>query len=506
MDTFFLGIDNGGSLTKAVIFDLNGQEIASASARVPMIQPQPGFTERDMEALWQANIEVIARVLGEAGIAPESIRGIACTGHGKGLYLWGKDGTPAAHGIVSTDGRAWEYPLQWQEDGTADAVFGKTLQTPLACQPVALWRWFQAHRPAVLNEVRWVFAVKDYIRFRLTGEAWSEITDASGTSLMDLTRAEFDLDLFNAFGITDIADRLPPLCRSTDLCGTITAEVAALTGLCQGTPVAGGMFDIDACAVAMNVTDERYLCVIAGTWGINEYVSPEPVRNRSIRMNSLFCIPDRFLIEESSPTSASNNDWFSTLFLDSERREAEQRGISLHALAEELAAGVAHDAQSILFLPFLYGSNDNPLAKAAFIGLESTHTRAQLIRAVLEGIVFSHRVHIDRLLANRDTPEAIRLAGGAANNRVWAQIFADACGLPVDMVATRELGALGCAMAAAVATGYHADFATAAGAMVTLRERLQPDPAKKAAYDRKYARFVKAAGALDGLWREFSNH
>ena len=503
MDTYFLGIDNGGSLTKAVLFDLHGKEIASASTRVPMIQPQAGFTERDMEALWQANVDVIREVIAGAGVAPESVRGIACTGHGKGLYLWGDDDAPAANGIVSTDGRAWEYARQWQEDGTADAVFAKTLQTPLACQPVALWRWFQDHRPEVLARVRWVFAVKDYIRFRLTGEAWSEITDASGSSLMDLTRGEFDDQVIHAFGIDSIGARLPPLRQSTDCCGAVTTPVAALTGLRAGTPVAGGMFDIDACAVAMNVTDERYLCVIAGTWGINEYVSPQPVVNKSIRMNSLFCIPGLFLIEESSPTSASNNDWFSSLFLDSERQQAEARGISLHALAEELAASVAPDAQSILFLPFLYGSNDNPLAKASFIGLESTHTRPQLIRAVLEGIVFSHRVHIERLLANRPPPEAIRLAGGAANNRVWAQIFADAIGLPVDIVATRELGALGCAMAAAVATGHHADLATAANQMVTVKARLQPEPAHKAAYDRKFALFVKAAQALDDLWSAF---
>ena len=505
MDSYFLGIDNGGTLTKAVLFNARGQAVASASARVPMQRPQPGFTERDMEALWQANVAVIRDTVAAAKVPAEAIRGIACTGHGKGLYLWGKDDTPAANGIVSTDGRAWAYARQWQQDGTADRVFDRTLQTPLACQPVALWRWFQDHRPEVLARTRWVFAVKDYIRFRLTGEACSEITDASGTSLMDLRRAAFDADVLDAFGSADIGDKLPPLRGSTELCGHVTAPVAALTGLREGTPVAGGMFDIDACAVAMDVVDERYLCVIAGTWGINEYVSRQPVLDRSIRMNSLFCLPGLYLIEESSPTSASNYDWFSTLFLEPERAEAAARGISLHALAEEMAATVAHDAQSILFLPFLYGSNDNPQAKAAFIGLDSAHSRPQLIRAVLEGIVFSHRVHIERLLANRATPpEAIRLAGGAAANRTWAQIFADVIGLPVEIVDAAELGALGCAMAAAVATGHCRDLADAARQMVTVKERLLPDLDKKAVYDRKFVRFAKAARALDDLWNDES--
>jgi len=503
MDSYFLGIDNGGSVTKAVIFDAQGREIASAAAVVPMLRPRPGFTERDMESLWQANLEVIGKAVQDSGVDAGDIRGVACTGHGKGLYLWGKDGKPACNGIVSTDARAWMYPEQWEKDGTAARVFPRTMQTPLACQPVALWRWFQDNRPEVLEPVQWVFAVKDYVRFRLTGEAFAEVTDYSGTSLMNLAEATFDQDVMRDFGVADMAGKLPPLRHSTDACGAVTAEVATLTGLKAGTPVAGGMFDIDACAVAMDVTDEKNLCIIAGTWGINEYIARQPVLNKSIKMNSLFCLPGYFLIEESSPTSASNNDWFADIFLDSEKRQARERGIGIHAVAEEIAASVRFDEQSILFLPFLYGSNDNPQAKACFVGLESSHTRAQIIRSVLEGIVFSHRVHIERLLSNRDRPEAIRLAGGAANNRTWSQMFADVIGLPVEIIDTKELGALGSAMAASVVSGLYRDLQEAARHMVRVKERLEPDVQKKGVYDRKYSLFVRASQALDGLWSSF---
>jgi len=504
MTTHFMGIDNGGSVTKAVIFDAAGRELAAASATVPMLRPAPGHTERDMEALWLANLLVIREALALSGLAPEQIGGIACTGHGKGLYLWGSDGRPAWNGIVSTDARAWRYPEQWERDGTAARVFPKSMQTPLACQPVALWRWFQDHHPEVLERVQWVFEVKDYVRFRLTGEARAEITDYSGSSLMNLAEARFDRELLRDFGVEDMFEKLPPLCHATEVCGRISAETAARTGLREGTPVAAGMFDIDACAVAMDVTDERNLCVIAGTWGINEYLSRQPVLDKSIKMNSLFCLPGYYLIEESSPTSASNNEWFTGLFLDSEQHLARERGVGIHALAEEMAASVGPGDQSILFLPFLYGSNDNPQAKACFIGLESGHTRAQVIRAVLEGIVFSHRVHIERLLASRDRPGAIRLAGGAVNNRTWSQMFADVMGLPVEIIDTRELGALGCAMAAAVASGRYPDLQTAARHMVRVRQRLEPDPGTRAAYDRKFGLFVQVARALDGVWKGFA--
>jgi len=503
MTKYFLGVDNGGTMTKAVLFDAEGKEVGGASRKLALIQPQPGFTERDMELLWKANLEVIREALSTSGVEPGQIAGIACTGHGKGLYLWGKDGHPAYHGIVSTDSRAWKYPQAWEADGTAAKVFPRTLQTPLACQPVALWRWFQDNRPEILSQVQWVFSVKDYVRFRLTGEAYAEITDYSGTSLMDLNSVSFDPKVLEAFGVADMADKLPPLRYSTETCGKITAEVAALTGLKAGTPVAAGMFDIDACAVAMDVTDETNVCVIAGTWGINQYISRKPVLNHSIKMNSLFCLKGYYLVEESSPTSAGNNEWFTDLFLESEKQEALARGLSIHAYAEELAASVEPGSQSLLFLPFLYGSNDNPQAKACFIGLESNHTRAGIIRSVLEGIVYSHRVHLERLLPNRDRPGCLRLAGGAANNRTWAQMFSDVIGLPVETIDAKELGTLGCAMTAAVASGFYTDLKQAAQKMVRVKERLEPNTLHKPAYDKKYALFVQASRALDGLWKEF---
>ncbi len=503
MKTYFLGIDNGGTLTKAVISDSEGREIASASRKVPLIMPQPGFTERDMDLLWRANCDAIREALFLSGAQPAEIRGIACTGHGKGLYLWGRDGKPAYNGIVSTDTRAWAYPEQWEKDGTAAKVYEKTYQKILACQPVSLLRWLKDNRPGILGNVRWIFEVKDYIRFMLTGEAFAEITDYSGSGLMNLRDTCFDRELLEDFGLGEVMDRLPPLRYSTERCGSISAKAAAATGLREGTPVAGGMFDIDACAVAVDVTDEENLCVIAGTWSINEYVSRTPVLNKTVMMNSLFCLPGYYLVEESSPTSAGNYEWFCKLFLDEEKREAQSRGISLYELAGDMAAGVPPDGQSIVFLPYIFGSNYNPQARACFVGLSGANTRAQIIRAVLEGIVFCHMVHVEKLLANRKRGPAVRLAGGAANSKVWVKIFADVFQLPVEIVDVAELGALGCAMAAAVASGVYADLKEAAKHMVKIKYRQEPEIANAAIYAGKYSLYRKVSEALDGLWKEF---
>ncbi len=162
------------------------------------------------------------------------------------------------------------------------------------------------------------------------------------------------------------------------------------------------------------------------------------------------------------------------------------------------------DEQSIMFLPYIFGSNYNPQAKASFIGLDSHHTRPQIIRAVLEGIVFCHMVHLEKLLANRVSTEAVRLAGGAANSLIWAQIFADVFKLPVEIVDTKELGTLGCAMAAAVAAGVFKDLKEAAQHMVKMKCRIEPNPANFKAYDKKFALYKKVSGALDSSWKDFS--
>ena len=346
-----MGIDNGGTATKAVIFDRTGRAVGSASRKVPMVLPEPGFTERDMDVLWTANCEAIREAIAAAGIDSRAVRGVACTGHGKGLYLWGRDGKPAYNGIVSTDARAWQYPQRWREDGTISRTFERTCQSILACQPVSLLRWLRDNRPGVVESTRWVFEVKDYIRFLLTGEAFAEATDYSGSGLMNVRDARFDRQLLEEFGLGDVYDLIPPLRYSTEICGTVTPAAAAATGLAAGTPVAGGMFDIDACAVAVDVTDEKNICVIAGTWSINEYVARAPVLDGSILMNSLFCIPGLYLVEESSPTSAGNYEWFTALFLEEEKAVARERGISLSSSRKRWPLPLLPTARRSSFFP-----------------------------------------------------------------------------------------------------------------------------------------------------------
>lgn len=166
--------------------------------------------------------------------------------------------------------------------------------------------------------------------------------------------------------------------------------------------------------------------MIAGTWSINEFIRKTPVTNRTVDLNSMFCIPGYYLVEESSPTSAGNMEWFIRNLMGSEKEGAEAAGGSVYDITNQWVASVEPWDSQVIFLPFLNGSNEDPLAKGTFVGLTAYHSKKHMLRAVYEGIVFSHVTHVKKLLKNRKPPKSIRLSGGAANSDVWVQIFADA--------------------------------------------------------------------------------
>lgn len=501
MRQYAIGLDNGGTVTKAALFDMEGKEMGVASRQTPILTPRPGYTERDMEYLWQCNCQCVKEVLETTGVNPAEVIGIAVCGHGKGLYPWGKDGRPALNGIVSTDGRAWEYPKRWKENGTHARIYPRICQELMACQQVSLLAWFKEHQREVYDNIQWVFSVKDYIRFRLTGEAFCEATDISGSGLLNVRDARFDQDLLDELGIGEVFDKLAPLKYSYEKCGCITPQASELTGLVPGTPVAGGMFDIDASAVALGVHTPAEMCTIAGTWSINEYISRQPVMDGSIAMNSLYAIPGYYLVEECSATSAGNLEWYLEHYM---KNEPLPEGERLYDVVNRMVADISPQDCEVYFLPFLYASNAHPLGKGTFAGLTLYHHKAHMLRAIYEGVAYSHKTHIDKLLAARERPEAIRMAGGAVHSEVWVQMFADVLGLPIETVKVEELGALGCAMAAAVASGVYRDYPEAVAHMVHIGGKVSPDPEAVGIYQKKYEKYCKISQALDTVWDEFA--
>lgn len=494
---YLVGIDNGGTYVKTAVFDTQGRQLSVSREQVRNLVPRPGFAERDLEELWQANAKTVLDSIRKSGIDPADIAGVSFSGHGKGLYLIGQGGEPLYRGILSTDSRAREYVDRWMKDGTREAVFKKSLQTILPCQPVSILAWLKDNEAEIYHNIGYIFSVKDYIRYRMTGEAYGEYTDFSGANLINLTTRQYDKGLLACFGLEDLWDRLPPLKASADICGYVTEEAGKVTGLYAGTPAAAGMFDVDACGLSSGLIDSRGLCAIAGTWSINEFIAESPIVDGTAALNSMYCVPGFYLVEESSPTSAGNLEW-AVRNLGLKEHGKNQEG--LYEFINSQVESTRPEESQVYFLPFLSGSNEGPDARSAWIGLTDYHNKAHMLRAVYEGVVFSHWTHIRRLLRSRSKPEAVRLSGGAANSNVWLQIFADVMQIPVEVVQGKELGAMGAAMAAGVATGIYSDYHDAVSGMVKVTKTIMPNKEMKEVYEKKYNTYRMIIEALDPVW------
>ncbi len=494
---YFLGIDNGGTLSKAALFGADGVEVASASRRIELIEVQPGWSERSATAMWLDSAAAIREVLERSAIDPSDIAAIACTGHGNGLYLVDGNGVPVRNAINSTDGRAADIAARWQHDGTAAKALPLTAQCVWPAQPNTLLAWLIEHEPETIARATAVLFAKDFTRLQLTGEVWAELTDMSGSSLMNVVTGQYDDNVLALFGISECKRLLPPIKKSHDLCGCVTAEAAAATGLTVGTPVAGGMFDIDACGLASGIVSEEQMSLVSGTWGNNQYISRAPLIDKDLFMTSCYSMPGWYLMLEGSPTSASNLEWFVSQVLN---ETDPATGPSRHARGDALVAALGEPSlDTPIFLPFVYGCNLPSPAPAAFVGLKASHGRAEMLRAVYEGVVFAHFTHLKRLLEFRPPPASIRFTGGVARSRIWVQMFADCFQIPIEIPAGSELGALGAAIAAAVAIGHYPDYPAAVNAMTRIAQRHQPNASRGQVYQQKFSRYLATATAMAAI-------
>ncbi len=499
MAKYYLGLDNGGSKVKAALYDTSGAEIAVSNTLFNPTVRKGGIVERDSETLWQMNVKVIREVLETSGVDPHDIAGVAACGHGNGVYMIDENGKPTAPGIISTDTRAADIVREWLGQGVQKRIISKTKQILWAGQPVSIIAWFKKHEPQVLEKTRWSLACKDYIRYCLTGEAYGEITDMSTISGMDLQTQEYDDTILKEFGISEFKHLLAPIKTSVDKCGSVTKKAAEQTGLIEGTMVVGGLFDCAACCLAVGVTSEEKMSVIVGTWSINSFISKVPVYSEDLFMTSIFCMDGYYLTTEGSMTSAGNLEWFISNFL-SDNELMKKSGNVYDFCNNAVSSLSAHDC-SVIFLPFLYGTNVNPDAKACFMGIDGSQKTEHMIRAIYEGVVFSHMMHIERLLEFRDEPEAVRISGGATESKVWVQMFADVLQLPIEVSAAKELGTLGCAMCVGVAAGDYDDLKTAADKMARVKYTCKPNKDNKEIYRRKYAIYKELIKTMDSSWQ-----
>jgi L-xylulokinase len=503
MADYLMGIDNGLTVSKVAIFDLEGHEICTASRKRDGLYPHPGWTERDMDTLWHDTAEAIREAITRSGIKPQEILAVGNAGHGNGVYLLDRHNAPLRSAILSLDTRASDLIAEWYASGVYDACWPDTLQTLWPAQPGALLRWLKLNEPGVYAQIGTVLLCKDFIKYRLTGTLTSDLTDASCSGLLDVFKRQCTAKVFEQYEIGEVLGAIPPLVQSAEVIGHVTQEAAQITGLQAGTPVIGGLLDGSACAIGGGAIHPGQISIIAGTWSINQAVTAEPIRDKSLFVTTIF-IEDRWLTQEASATSATNLEWFVNQCCGTEQAKAQQRGISVYEVCSELVESLPAGGTDVIFHPFLFGSNVQPTARAGFYGVAGWHTKAHLLRAIYEGVVYSHRSHIDKLRAAGARMDAARFTGGGSRSKVWTQIFADSIELPMEVPAGTEIGARGAAMCAGIGIGAYRDYEDAVQKAVRIERRQEPDPAATPHYLARYAEYRNLTDTMREAWDRLS--
>ena len=495
---YLLGLDAGNTVIKAVLFDLDGNQIAMHALDGQTSTPQPGYVERDLSELWRNAGEAIRKCIETAGIAAHAIAGIGCAGHGNGLYLLDKQNEPLL-GIQSLDTRAAGLAEELSAGGNGAKLHEICLQEPWPSQTPTLLAWVKRNDPARYARTGAVVMCKDFVSYKLTGRLASDISDMSGAGFVRMPECTYDDALLGLYGLEDAHDMLPPVLGPSEIVGRVTAEASAATGLAEGTPVVAGFFDVVACALGSGVVNAGQASIIVGTWSINQVVSTVPVSSRDVFMVTGFG-PERFLNIESSATSAANLEWYV--------RELVERGghhDDPFGYCNQLVADTNPSADDPIYHPYLYGSRLGSEMRAGFHGLTGWHGEGHLLRALYEGVMFEHRRHIETLVANGVSFDEVILSGGGARSPIWPQMFADCLGKSITIAACQETGALGAAIAAGCGAGVLDSFEDGVARMTRAAKSFAPDPSMKNHYDRRYKMYLGLMKHLDAFWRELGD-
>jgi L-xylulokinase len=495
-EKYLLGFDAGNTVIKAVLFDLEGRQVASYALDGNSSTPKPGHVERDLSELWENAKLVIGTCIEKASIDPAQIAAIGCSGHGNGLYLLDQANEPLI-GIQSLDTRASNLAAHLQ-DQHGERLHALCLQEPWPSQTPVLLAWIKENLPELYAQAGTLLLCKDFISFKLTGNRNSDISDMSGCGLTRMPDCSYDEELLELYGLADARKLLPDLIRPADIAGLVNEEAANATGLEPGTPVIAGYFDVIASALGSGVVNAGDASIIAGTWSINQVFSTVPVIDRNIFMVSGFA-PDRYVNIEASATSAANLEWYVREFVERGEHHEDPFGYCNARIADVTPA-----SDDPFFHPFLYGSGQGADYRAGFYGLAGWQGEGHMLRALFEGVLFEHKRHIEALADTGVSFDRAILSGGGSRSPVWPQMFADCLGVPISVADAQETGALGAAIGAGIAAEIFASYEEAVSKMTSIRHVFEPNPAMKAHYDQRYETYLKLTKAMRILWADMS--
>ncbi|MGA7568374.1 MAG: xylulokinase [Terriglobales bacterium] len=487
-------MDVGTGGTRALIVDQEGRVVASATEdHTPFVSPQIGWAEQRPEDWWTACTIAVPRALERAGLRGSDIACLGFSGQMHGAVMLDERGQVVRPALIWCDVRTDAQCRGLTEKIGAERLIQLTCNPALANFTLTKFLWVRENEPDNWKRVRSVMLPKDYVRFQFTGERATDMADASGTLLLDVAHRRWSDEMLAAAEI----DRglLPALYESPDVCGQVSARAAAATGLKAGTPVVAGAGDQAAGATGMGIVTPGAVSATIGTSGVVFAATDAPALDRKGRLHT-FChaIPGRWHVMGVTQAAGLSLRWFRDQFGasgDGDGRDPYER------LTEEAATARA-GCNGLLFTPYLMGERTphlDPRARGALLGLTASHTRADVIRAILEGVAFSLRDTFS-IFGEMNVPvKNVRLGGGGAKSALWRQIQADVYGHEVEVVEAEEGAAYGAALLAGVGVKMWPSVDEACAAVVRVATRVRPEASSVAVLDKNYAGYRRVYAA-----------
>jgi xylulokinase len=503
---YILAHDLGTTGNKASLYDSEGTLLASAFHGYELALPKIGWVEQDPEDWWQAVCDSTQQLLTSAAVPSDEIACVVFSGQMMGCVAVDRHARPLRSALIWADMRAGDEAQTIVEGVGMEEAYRITGHRASSSYSGAKMLWIRKHQPEIFRQTYKFLQAKDFVVARLTGNFVTDYSDASGTNLYDLQAWQWSEVILDAVQL----DRalLPELYASIDVVGEVTSQVAAEVGLVTGTPVVIGGGDGSCAAAGAGVVREGSAYNYIGSSSWIGLATKTPIFDPAMRTFTwAHLVPGMFSPCGTMQAAGGSYQWLRDNVGLLEKEAGAKLGISAYELMNLQAAQSPPGAAGLLFLPYLLGERSprwNPKARGAFLGLTMKHTRADMIRAGLEGITFNLRVILEAFLDQNTPVEAMRVIGGGARGRVWRQIMADIYGLPVLRPAIlEEATSMGAAIAGGIGVGIFADFSVAER-LTPIVDTCVPDLALKSGYDRQFALFNRAYAALEPLFDEMA--
>ena len=503
---YLLGVDLGTSGTKTVLFDTAGNVMASKTVEYPMYQPQNGWAEQDPRDWWNATAVTTKAVIEESGVDPADIKGVGISGQMHGLVMLDKAGQVLRRSIIWCDQRTAQECEEITRRVGKERLIAITANPALTGFTASKILWVRNHAPEIYAQCAHILLPKDYVRYMLTGEFATEVSDASGMQLLDVPNRCWSDEVLEKLEIDK--SLLAKVYESPEVTGTITKEAAALTGLKEGTPVVGGAGDNAAAAVGTGVVEDGKAFVTIGTSGVVFAHTSDISIDPKGRVHTFCCaVPGCWHVMGVTQGAGLSLKWYRDNFCQAEMETAKGMGKDPYFLMDQQAERVPIGCNKLLYLPYLMGERTphlDPDCRGVFFGLSAIHTKYDMLRAVMEGVTFSQRDSVEILREMGVDLKEMLACGGGGSSPLWRQMLADTFNCGVKTVVSKEGPAWGVAIRAGVGAGIYKSVEEGCRAVIRTNPPQPPIAENVPQYEKFYQIYRSLYPALKDSYQQLA--